>query len=153
MQDNFSLAELIDCFEEVSSIPPNLPINKSAIGICVFSRLIQKCFSFGVRKCPWFSPRDFIVWLRTVNHQLNHKKGDDTIYNRFSRESANSSSVEWHLRLAKFLDAFSFFRKNKGQFGWILCNTDQYILDKYDLWDVLCKTNCIYPIISSLSSS
>lgn len=44
MQDNFSLAELIDCFEEVSSIPPNLPINKSAIGICVFSRLIQNAF-------------------------------------------------------------------------------------------------------------
>lgn len=21
----------------------------------------------------------------------------------------------------------------KGQFGWILCNTDQYIVDKYDL--------------------
>lgn len=44
VQDNFSLAELIDCFEEVSSIPPNLPINKSAIGICVFSRLIQNAF-------------------------------------------------------------------------------------------------------------
>lgn len=46
VQDNFSLAELIDCFEEVSSIPPNLPINKSAIGICVFSRLIQNAFHF-----------------------------------------------------------------------------------------------------------
>lgn len=49
VQDNFSLAELIDCFEEVSSIPPNLPINKSAIGICVFSRLIQNAFHLELR--------------------------------------------------------------------------------------------------------
>lgn len=36
VQDNFSLAELIDCFEEVSAIPPILPINKSAFGIPSF---------------------------------------------------------------------------------------------------------------------
>lgn len=36
--------------------------------------------------------------------------------------------------------------KNKGQFGWILYDTDQYILDKNDLCDMLCKINCVYPL-------
>lgn len=57
-----------------------------------------------------------------------------TQYITDSREKVQTPALWNDIKgLQSFLDAFSFFRKNKGQFGWILCNTDQYILDKYDL--------------------
>lgn len=57
-----------------------------------------------------------------------------TQYITDSREKVQTQALWNDIKgLQSFWMLFRSLERIMGQFGWILCDTDQYILDKYDL--------------------
>lgn len=57
-----------------------------------------------------------------------------TQYITDSREKVQTQALWNDIKgLQSFWMLFLSLERIMGQFGWILCDTDQYILDKYDL--------------------
>lgn len=57
-----------------------------------------------------------------------------TQYITDSREKVQTQALWNDIQgLQSFWMLFRSLERIMGQFGWILCDTDQYILDKYDL--------------------